>query len=198
MIKLKEIIVETDVSKYKTWYHVNTRYLGPTNIFKPEIPTYTRLKGEDKRTPRVSVTHDWRNAIHMLIILYSSQYWYVYETNEVPIDPVARRLELLQQKKIRSTSNDFRSPDAEVGAEAWFLEPIKMKYSGIVDIGRDAILRLKMSMGMSDGGINYKKLKLEPNLTHPKTTYFMGKEYDYDEFHKNIFGKDEDSRGNKI
>ena len=188
MIKLKNILLETDVSKHKTWYHVNTGYLGSTNTFEPVVPRGTRLKGEDKRTPRVSVTHDWKSAIHMLIVLYASQYWYVYETNDIPIDPVSKRLELLQQKKLRKNSNDFRSPDAEVGAEAWFLESVKMKYSGIVDIGKNAYMRLTMSMGMGDGGVDYKKLKLQKNLTHPKTINFMGKEYDYDKFNDDIFG----------
>ena len=164
MIKLKEILIETDISKYKKWYHVSSRFLGDDYTFEPEVPIDSRLKGEDKKTPRVSVAPDWRNAIYMLVVIRRSQNWYVYETTETPIDPVSTREELIAQKKLRKSSNDFRSPDAEQGAEAWFLEPIKMKYAGMVDIGRDAYVRLIMSMGMGDGGINYKNLKLQKNV----------------------------------
>lgn len=161
MKKLTQILNETDINKYKTWYHVTNYYQGANFIAQPKIPLGSRLPREDKHTPRISVATHWRNAIYMLVVIKRSKIWYVYETHETPIDPVSYREKLIKEKKIRSNSSLFNSPDAKLGVEAWFLKPTAFKLAGVVDLGQENYLKILLAMGFSDGGIDYKKLKLK-------------------------------------
>lgn len=178
MISLIKILNETNIEKYKTWYHVTPRYLGDSITLLPKIPNGSRLPYEDKHTPRISVTHNWRSGIYMLIVIHQSREWFVYSTKEKPIDPISYREDLIRDKKIKKNSNLFRSIDAEkFGIEAWFLEPVNFKLAGVVDIGKNNYLGLRMSMGFGDGGINYKKLKLK-NVAQYKEEIRLKKEKD--------------------
>jgi len=148
---------ETDISKTKVWYHVTSQYFGNSFTFTPHIPQNSRLKGEDKKTPRICVSPRWQSPIYMLALIRPNRYWWIYKTEEIPIDPVSTREKLLKDKKIKKVSNDYRSLDAEKhNSEAWFLKPTNMEFWKCADLGKDRTLWLMMG----NGNIDFDEVKL--------------------------------------
>ena len=116
------------------WYHVTGCNQGQSFLFQPYIPRRLQ-KGEDRKTPRICVTGNWRHSLRSIMIIHLDRYFFVYSTTESPVDPTTFRQGLIDQKKIRKTSNDFRLPsDGFVNKEHWYLTPTLMTLEGYIRI----------------------------------------------------------------
>ena len=144
------------------YYHVSSFYHGEEFEFTPSLPYYLQ-KGEDKRTHRICVTANWRHSLRSIIVIKHSKYFFVYSTEEEPINPIAERERLLNEKKIRSTSNDFKLPrDGIVNKELWFTKAVKMKCEGMIILPNEMYGRMIMALGFSSGDPDVEKLQIEP------------------------------------
>ena len=141
------------------WYHVTSYYHGKEFIFEPSIPYYLR-KEEDKRTPRICVTQIWRHSLRSIILIKRQQEYYVYSTEEQPINPVKIRAKLLKGKQIRKNCNDYQMlEDGFANKEHWFTTLTKMKLEGEALIPKREYLGMLMGFGFS-GEPDMDKIKL--------------------------------------
>jgi hypothetical protein len=144
------------------YYHVTTSYFGEDAIFKPHVP-YHLHRGEDKKTPRVCVTSNWRHSLRSIIVLKRTKTFYLYSCEEEPISPDVERSRLIKEKKIKVNYNDFRlPPDGIVNKELWYTKEITMKCEGMIILPNDVYARILMSFGMPSGDPDVDELKLEP------------------------------------
>lgn len=143
------------------WYHVTTVDRGEAFLFQPSIPGFLR-KGEDKRTQRICVTANWKHSLRSIILIHPSQRYYLYATEQRPVNPIEERQRRLQEKSIRKTSNDFVFlEDGFANKEHWFLQPTKMTREGMIVLSKEDYLRMRMGFGfMGEPAID--KLKLVP------------------------------------
>lgn len=143
------------------WYHVTSYYHKKEFTFIPNIPYYLR-KGEDKRTPRICVTAIWKHSLRSIILIKRQQTYYIYSTEEQPINPIEIRQKLLKEKKIRKNCNDYQLlEDGFVNKEHWFIKPVKMKLEGVVELSKDQYLSMLMGFGWT-GEPDIDKLELKP------------------------------------
>jgi hypothetical protein len=152
------------------WYHVTTCNWGSSFLFQPRIPGIIQ-KGEDRNTPRICITDNWKHSLRSIMLIHLDRYFYVYSTTEKPIDPTAHRQNLIDKKQIRKTSNNFCLPsDGFVNKEHWFLTPTLMTLEGHIRIPEEDYVAALIGLGM----FNYpdpNKMKLIPGspvLNHSK------------------------------
>lgn len=143
------------------WYHVTSYYEGKECKFVPNIPYYLR-KGEDKRTPRICVTSIWKHSLRSIILIKRKREYYIYSTEEQPLNPIKMREKLLKEKKIRKNCNDYQMlEDGFVNKEHWFIKSITMKLEGVAIIPKKEYAGMLMGFGFcNDPDVN--KLKLTP------------------------------------
>jgi hypothetical protein len=144
------------------YYHVTGYYRENEFLFQPGVPGHL-VKGEDKTTPRICVTTDWRISLTSIILLrLAHDRFYVYSTEAEPVDPNVERERLLASKAIRRNQNKFRlPPDGQINKEKWFIQPTKMKLEGMVVFPKEQRAMALMGMGMvNDPDIS--KFVLEP------------------------------------
>jgi hypothetical protein len=143
------------------YYHVTIYNRGEVFTFQPTIPIYLR-KGEDRRTPRICVTSNWKHSLRSIILIHRSQRYYIYYTEQQPVNPIEERQRRLQEKSIRKTSNDFVFlEDGFANKEHWFLQSTEMTREGMVVLPKEAYLKMLMGFGfMNEPDID--KLNLVP------------------------------------
>jgi len=143
------------------WYHVTSRDHGTLHTFSPYVP-HRLQKGEDRKTPRICVTDTWQHSLRSIIIIHLNRWFYVYSTEDLPIEPQSTREILLKEKNITRACNNFKlPPDGIINKEHWFLNQTQMKLEGHVMIPKDDYAAALMGLGM----FNYpdiEKLKLIP------------------------------------
>lgn len=124
------------------WYHVTRVNRGKEYLFIPVIP-YRLQKGEDKRTERIYVTSNWRCSLRSIILIHLNRYFYVYSSEEKPVNPQEIR------KRVSGRSNDYRLPnDGIVNREHWYLKEVRMRLEGYVRIPEEMYAMALMGMGM--------------------------------------------------
>jgi len=144
------------------YYHITTRCHDSENVFIPSLPGFLQ-KGEDKNTPRICVTTDWRRSLRSIILLHlSHDRFYVYSSEKEPVDPNVEREKLLQSKAIRKNMNKFRlPPDGQINKERWYIDDTLMKFEGMVEFPKEMRCAALMGFGMlNDPDVN--KMVLEP------------------------------------
>jgi hypothetical protein len=143
------------------WYHVTICYREKEFTFIPHIPYYLR-KGEDKRTPRICVTTIWRHSLRSIILIKMQQEYYIYSTEEQPVNPIEIRKKLLKEKKIRKNCNDYQMlEDGFINKEHWFIKPVKMKLEGVIELSKKDYAGMLMGFGFCNEP-DVDKLKLKP------------------------------------
>ncbi len=153
------------------WYHVTSYYRGKEFTFIPNIPYYLR-KGEDKRTPRICVTTIWRHSLRSIILIKRQQEYYIYSTEEQPINPTKIRKQLLKDKKIRKNCNDYQMlEDGFINKEHWFNNPTKMKLEGVVKLSKNQYAGMLMGFGFCNEP-NMDTLKLKSYKENRKIKLF--------------------------
>lgn len=142
------------------WYHITNYYQGKEFEAKPSIPFYLRT-GEDRRTPRICVTANWRHSLRSIILIKRCMEFFVYSTEVKPINPPKTREKLLNEKKIRKNCNDYKLlEDGFVNKEHWYIKPIKMAFEGVVKIPKKEYLGMLIGFGFcNDPDLNKMKLK---------------------------------------
>ena len=143
------------------WYHATNRYNGNEHQFVPSLARMLQ-KGEDKSTPRICVTGNWRHSLRSIILIKRSQEFFIYSTDQQPVNPIKEREKLLSEKTIRKNQILFQLPkDGFVNKEHWFLKPTTFELEGVVTIPKDDYLAMLMGLGfMNEPDIN--KLSLKP------------------------------------
>jgi len=132
------------------WYHVTNYYRGKEFTFEPNIPYYLR-KGEDRKTPRICVTPVWRHSLRSIILIKRQREFYVYSTEDSPINPVEMRKRLLKEKKIRKNCNNYQMlEDGFVNKEHWFITPTKMKLEGVAKLSKNQYAGILMGFGFTN------------------------------------------------
>ena len=143
------------------WYHITSYYRGKEFIFKPNIPYYLR-KGEDRRTPRICVTTIWRHSLRSIILIKRQREYYLYSTEEQPINPIEVRKRLLKEKKIRKNCNDYQMlEDGFINKEHWFVKPTKMKLEGVAKLSKNQYAGMLMGFGFCNE-TNVNEIELTP------------------------------------
>ena len=144
------------------YYHITCSYLKEEVLIKPSLP-YFLQKGEDKETPRICVTTNWRHSLRSIILLRRAyDRFYLYSSEKQPLDPNMERQKLLDGKVIRKNQNRFRlPPDGQVNKELWYTEPTPMTLEGIIEIPKEVRLRMLMGFGFM-GDPDVEKLELKP------------------------------------
>ena len=141
------------------WYHITSYYRGKEFIFEPNIPYYLR-KGEDRRTPRICVTAIWRYSLRSIILIKRQREYYLYSTEEQPINPIKMREKLLKDRKIKKNCNDYQMlKDGFINKEHWFLTSTKMKLEGVATVPKKQYAGMLMGFGFfNDPDISKIKL----------------------------------------
>ena len=157
------------------YYHITCNYLEKEALIKPSVPYYLQ-KGEDKATPRICVTMNWRHSLRSIILLRRGHdRFYVYSSEQQPLDPNTERQKLLDGKIIRKNQNKFRlPPDGQINKELWYTEPTPMMLEGMIEIPKEVRLRMLMGFGFM-GEPDMGKLELIPY--HPQKFMIGDQEY---------------------
>ena len=157
------------VMEEKKYFHVTGYYQGDSCVFTPRLPGYIQ-KGEDRNTPRICVTDNWKHSLRSIIVLHRLRVAYVYCSCAPPLSPLEHRAYLISEKKLRRTSNNFNLPrDGIINNEKWYITPIEMKLEGMVKVPKEDYARMLMSFGFSFGDPKIEKYKIEP---YEKEDYF--------------------------